>query len=94
MLVAASQRTARVLNRAAREGVMAPRLFFTILSLVLAAAAFLNADPSPDINLFGVLFLFFAFVAWFAWADIQAGYAYQAERREQSHTIPLMLGRC
>jgi hypothetical protein len=68
-------------------------MFFTILSLVLAAAAFLSADPSPDINLFGVLFLFFAFVAWFAWGDIQAGYAYQAERREQTNTIPLMLVR-
>jgi hypothetical protein len=73
---------------------MARRLFFTILSLVLAAAAFLSADSSPDVNLFGVLFLFFAFLAWFHWGDIQAGYAYQAERREQSSTsIPLMLVR-
>jgi hypothetical protein len=73
---------------------MARRVFFTVLSLVLAAAAFLNADPSPDINLFGVLFLFFAFIAWFHWGDIQAGYAYQAERREQANTrIPLMLVR-
>jgi hypothetical protein len=73
---------------------MARRLFFTVLSLVLAMAAFLSADASPDINLFGVLFLFFAFIAWFAWDDIQAGYAYQAERREQSNTtVPLMLVR-
>ena len=72
---------------------MARRMFFTILSLVLAAAAFLSADASPDINLFGVLFLFFAYVAWFTWGDIQAGYAYQAERREQTNTIPLMLVR-
>ena len=73
---------------------MARRMFFTILSLVLAAAAFLSADASPDINLFGVLFLFFAYVAWFTWGDIQAGYAYQAERREQAATsIPLMLVR-
>ena len=74
---------------------MARRMFFTILSLVLAAAAFLSADASPDVNLFGVLFLFFAFIAWFTWNDIQAGFAYQAERREQSATtsIPLMLVR-
>jgi len=73
---------------------MVGRVFFTVLALVLATAAFLGADPSPDVNLFGVVFLFFAFVAWFSWSDIQAGYAYQAERREQSSTtIPLMLVR-
>ena len=73
---------------------MARRVFFTVVSLALAAAAFLSADPSPDINLFGVLFLFFAFIAWFHWRDIQAGYSYQAERREQANTtIPLMLVR-
>lgn len=73
---------------------MARRLFFTILSLVLAAAAFCGADPAPDVNLFGVLFLFFAFVAWFHWNDIQAGYAYHADRGEPSHpTIPLMVVR-
>ena len=73
---------------------MARRVFFTALSIVLAAAAFLNAEASPDINLFGVLFLFFAYLAWFHWHDIQAGYAYQAERREHASTsIPLMLVR-
>ena len=73
---------------------MARRLFFTVLCLVLAGAAFSGADPMPDVNLFGVLFLFFAYVAWFHWSDIQAGYAYQAERREPSSTsIPLMLVR-
>jgi len=73
---------------------MARRLFFTVVSLVMAAAAFLSADASPDINLFGVLFLFFGYLAWFHWHDIQAGYAYQAERREQSSTsLPLMLVR-
>jgi hypothetical protein len=73
---------------------MARRLFFTILSLALAAAAFSGADPAPGINLFGVLFLFFAFVAWFHWKEIQAGYAYHADRGEQSNTtIPLMVVR-
>lgn len=52
------------------------KVFYTILSLLLAGSAFCNADPKPDINLFGVLFLFVAFVVWFCWDDIQAGYAY------------------
>ncbi len=58
---------------------MARRVLFTILALVLAASAFSGADPRPDVNLFGVLFLFFAFVAWFHWKDIQAGYTYLEE---------------
>jgi hypothetical protein len=58
---------------------MARKVFFTIVALLLAGNAFDNADPHPDINLFGVLFLFFAFIAWFCWDDILAGYAYQDE---------------
>lgn len=58
---------------------MVRRVLFTVLALVLAAMAFLGADPTPDVNLFGVLFLFFAFIAWFCWPDIQAGYAYLEE---------------
>jgi hypothetical protein len=58
---------------------MARRVFFTVVALLLAGSAFNNADPQPDINLFGVFFLFFAFVAWFCWDDIQAGYAYLDE---------------
>ena len=58
---------------------MARRIFFTIAALLLAGSAFGNADPQPDINLFGVFFLFFAFIAWFCWDDIQAGYAYLEE---------------
>ena len=55
---------------------MARRVFLTAVFLVLAGSAFAGADPTPDINLFGVLFLFFAFVAWFCWEHIQAGYSY------------------
>jgi hypothetical protein len=55
---------------------MVRRVFFTVAALLLAASAFCGADPQPDINLFGVLFLFFAFVVWFCWGDIEAGYAY------------------
>jgi hypothetical protein len=55
---------------------MARRLLFTILALVLAGTAFDGADPVPDVNLFGVLFLFLAFVVWFCWEEIEAGYAY------------------
>lgn len=58
---------------------MARRLFFAALALVLAAAAFCGADPQPDVNLFGVLFLFFAFVGWFCWDEIQAGFSYLEE---------------
>ncbi|HVC54349.1 MAG TPA: hypothetical protein VND95_00240 [Stellaceae bacterium] len=55
---------------------MARRLFYTTLAIILAGSAFDNADPQPDVNLFGVLFLFMAFLVWFYWEDIQAGYAY------------------
>lgn len=58
---------------------MLRRVFLTIVALSLAGAAFGGADPTPDVNLFGVLFLFFAFVVWFCWDDIQAGYAYLDE---------------
>ena len=58
---------------------MVRRVLFTVVALLLAVAAFSGADPTPDVNLFGVLFLFFAFVAWFCWQDIQAGYAYLEE---------------
>lgn len=59
---------------------MARRVFYTALALVLAASAFCTADPKPDVNLFGVMFLFFAYVVWFYWEDIQAGYAYLDDR--------------
>jgi hypothetical protein len=68
-----------MLNFGAQEVLMARKVFLTALALSLAGAAFAGADPSPDVNLFGVLFLFFAFVAWFCWDDIQAGYSYLDE---------------
>lgn len=55
---------------------MARRVFYTSLALFLAGTAFYSADPKPDVNLFGVMFLFFAYVVWFYWWDIQAGFAY------------------
>ena len=70
---------------------MVRRVLFTGLALVLAAEAFAGADPQPDINVFGVLFLFFAFVAWFCWGDIQAGYAYLDDRGERSAAGPRLL---
>ncbi|MGE5271943.1 MAG: hypothetical protein ACM3JG_19975 [Thiohalocapsa sp.] len=56
------------------------RVLFTVAALFLSVSAFSGADPSPDVNLFGVLFLFFAFIAWFCWQDIEAGYAYLEDR--------------
>jgi hypothetical protein len=50
------------------------RVFFTGLALVLAGAAFDGADPQPDVNLFGVLFLFCAYIVWFYWNEMRAGY--------------------
>lgn len=70
---------------------MVRRVLFTVLALILAASAFSGADPTPDVNLFGVLFLFLAFIVWFCWDDIQAGYAYQEDnglmRRESCGLI-------
>jgi hypothetical protein len=60
---------------------MVRRVFYTMLALLLAGSAFCNADPQPDVNLFGVLFLAFAFIVWFCWDDIQAGYSYLEENR-------------
>ncbi len=59
---------------------MVRRVFYTVLALGLAGSAFYSADPKPDVNLFGVMFLFFAFIVWFYWHDIIAGYAYLEER--------------
>jgi len=55
---------------------MIRRVIFTVLALALALGAFSGADPQPDVNLFGVLFLFFAYIVWFCWWDIQAGFSY------------------
>ena len=72
---------------------MARRVLFTIIALLLAANAFYSADPAPDVNLFGVLFLFFAFVVWFFWDEIQAGYAYLEDRGAARHETSLMFIR-
>ena len=73
---------------------MLRRIFYTALALALAGSAFLNADPRPDINLFGVLFLFIAFVVWFCWHEIIAGYAYHEESRlPRGEATGLMLVR-
>jgi len=73
---------------------MVRRIFYTSLALALSGSAFCNADPQPDVNLFGVLFLFMAYVAWFYWGEIQAGYAYLEESRvPRDHGSRLMLLR-
>lgn len=72
---------------------MVRRVFYTSLALLLAYCAFTTADPKPDVNLFGVMFLFFAYVVWFYWDDIQAGYAYLDDRtvRRQDGTGLMLL---
>jgi hypothetical protein len=73
---------------------MVRRVFYTMLALLLSGSAFCNADPQPDVNLFGVLFLFVAFVVWFYWNDIQAGYAYLEDSGVPRHeTTGLMFIR-
>ena len=72
---------------------MARRALFTLIALLLAAHAFCYADPAPDVNLFGVLFLFFAFIVWFCWGEIQAGYAYLEDRGAPTHPTSLMFIR-
>ena len=72
---------------------MARRVLFTIIALLLAGNAFYGADPVPDVNLFGVLFLFFAFIVWFCWDEIQAGYSYLEDRGAPRQPPSLMLIR-
>ena len=73
---------------------MARRVFYTSLALFWAGTAFYGADRKPDVNLFGVMFLFFAYVVWFYWEDIQAGYAYLDDSGQKRNApIGLMLIR-
>lgn len=72
---------------------MARRALFTILAVVLAGTAFDNADPVPDVNLFGVIFLAIAYIVWFFWGDIQAGYAYIDDDASHRQRPGLMLIR-
>jgi hypothetical protein len=72
---------------------MARRALFTILAVVLAGAAFDGADPAPDINLFGVLFLAVAYLVWFHWHEIEAGYAYLDDDAARPPASGLMLIR-
>lgn len=65
---------------------MIARVLLTVLALLLACNAFWSAEAIPDVNLFGVLFLFLAYVVWFYWKEIQSGYAYLGERRELGHS--------
>jgi hypothetical protein len=59
---------------------MAARLFYTVVALLLAFGAFYGAGPVPaGINLFGVLFLFVAWIIWFEWGEIREGYSYLGE---------------
>jgi hypothetical protein len=60
---------------------MAARIISTLIALLLAAGAYFGVAPgTPGINLVFVLFLFVAFILWFEWESIEAGYSYLRER--------------
>jgi hypothetical protein len=71
---------------------MAARIFFTILSLGLAAGAFCGAAPAPaGVNLFAVMFLFIAVIVWFDWGSIREGYSFLAENDEHRRVNPMLI---
>ena len=71
---------------------MAARLFFTILSLILAVSAFRGVSTAPaGVNLFVVLFLFIAVIVWFDWGSIGEGYSFLAENGEHSRVHPMLI---
>jgi hypothetical protein len=66
------------------------RLFYTGLTLLLAAANFFGGvllPPSP-LDPFGIAFLAAAGTVWFGWEMIGDAYADQEERRRAGKTIP------
>ncbi|HZU90145.1 MAG TPA: hypothetical protein VE993_12885 [Stellaceae bacterium] len=72
---------------------MAARVFLTVGALSLAVAAFCGAGPAPvGVNLFGVLFLFVAYLVWFEWGAIREGYSYLGESGGRSR-LDLMFVR-
>lgn len=71
---------------------MAARIFFTILSLVLAGGAFRGDSAAPPgVNLFVVLFLFIAVIVWFDWGSIQEGYSFLSENGEHRRVHPMLI---
>jgi hypothetical protein len=56
---------------------MAARIGVTVAALLLALIAFMGGGPAAPglLNPFGLLFLFLALLAWFAWDAIVGGYA-------------------
>jgi hypothetical protein len=71
---------------------VAARIFFTILSLGLAAGAFCGAAPAPaGVNLFAVMFLFIAVVVWFDWGAIREGYSFLEENGDQRPANPMLI---
>ena len=72
---------------------MAARIFFTLLSLGLAAGAFCGgASAAPaGVNLFVVMFLFIAVIVWFDWGSIREGYSFLDENGEQRPVNPMLI---
>jgi hypothetical protein len=71
---------------------LAARVFFTILSLLLAIAAFCGASAEPaGVNLFVVLLLFIAVIVWFDWGSIRDGYSFLAENGEHPRVHPMLI---
>jgi hypothetical protein len=55
---------------------MAARIFFTAVAVMMAVGAFCGAGPTSGglLDLFGILFLFVAWLIWFAWDLIHEGF--------------------
>ncbi len=74
---------------------MAARILSTMIALLLAGGAYFGMAPAaPGVNLLFVLFLFAAFVLWFEWESIAAGYSYLREREApRGGSVPFPLIR-
>ncbi len=59
---------------------MVARILSTLVALGLAGGAYFGVAPAaPGVNLLFVFLLFVAFLLWFEWETIEAGYSYLDE---------------